>query len=180
MAPLYIEKQCLICHGYQNYKLGQVRGGISVSFPVSKFSDFQKRTFKGIILNFSSIWLLGVIGLLFTKNKITHYIKEKSLLHEQIVRNGKEYRALFQNMLSGCIVLKNINNEFIINALNLKARNIEKLCDENLIGKSIKVIINEKVDNDIMICLETVYSTGDQITLSEVFFDNGKSSGWRK
>ncbi|OGM08117.1 MAG: hypothetical protein A2008_00710 [Candidatus Wallbacteria bacterium GWC2_49_35] len=33
MAPLYVEKSCLACHDYQNYKEGQVRGGISVTLP---------------------------------------------------------------------------------------------------------------------------------------------------
>ncbi|MCX7240067.1 MAG: DUF3365 domain-containing protein [Burkholderiales bacterium] len=31
MAPLMIEKPCLQCHAHQGYKLGDVRGGISVS-----------------------------------------------------------------------------------------------------------------------------------------------------
>jgi hypothetical protein len=34
MAPLYVEQSCLRCHGYQGYKLGEVRGGISLSLPM--------------------------------------------------------------------------------------------------------------------------------------------------
>jgi diguanylate cyclase (GGDEF)-like protein len=34
MAPLYIEESCLACHGRQGYRIGDVRGGISVAFPV--------------------------------------------------------------------------------------------------------------------------------------------------
>ena len=34
MAPVYIEETCLQCHGFQGYKIGDVRGGISVSLPV--------------------------------------------------------------------------------------------------------------------------------------------------
>lgn len=38
MAPLMVEKSCLDCHAKQGYKLGDIRGGISVTF-TSKFSD---------------------------------------------------------------------------------------------------------------------------------------------
>jgi len=36
MAPLFVEKNCLACHAKQGYKVGDVRGGISVSFDISK------------------------------------------------------------------------------------------------------------------------------------------------
>ena len=36
MAPLYVEKACLTCHAKQGYRTGDVRGGISVSFDISK------------------------------------------------------------------------------------------------------------------------------------------------
>ncbi len=34
MAPLYIEESCLRCHGFQGYKIGEVRGGISLTLPM--------------------------------------------------------------------------------------------------------------------------------------------------
>jgi hypothetical protein len=35
MYPFFIEQSCLKCHGIQGYKLGDLRGGISVSIPMS-------------------------------------------------------------------------------------------------------------------------------------------------
>lgn len=34
MVPLYVEQSCLRCHGFQGYKEGDVRGGISLSLPM--------------------------------------------------------------------------------------------------------------------------------------------------
>lgn len=48
MAPLETKKPCLVCHEKQGYKLGDVRGGISVSFPASyvfSIIDAQKRDY---------------------------------------------------------------------------------------------------------------------------------------
>ncbi|MGE4266458.1 MAG: DUF3365 domain-containing protein [Deferribacterales bacterium] len=35
MSPLLINSSCLKCHEYANYKIGDIRGAISVSFPVA-------------------------------------------------------------------------------------------------------------------------------------------------
>ena len=34
IAPLYVEKGCLECHGRQGYRIGDIRGAISVSVPM--------------------------------------------------------------------------------------------------------------------------------------------------
>lgn len=34
IAPLYVERSCLACHEKQGYKIGDVRGGISISLPM--------------------------------------------------------------------------------------------------------------------------------------------------
>ncbi len=39
MAPLVTEKKCLKCHEKQGYKEGDIRGGISVSFPFRQYRD---------------------------------------------------------------------------------------------------------------------------------------------
>lgn len=51
MAPLLTRESCLVCHAHQGYKVGDVRGGISVSFPARYVSDIvntQKRVYLGI------------------------------------------------------------------------------------------------------------------------------------
>jgi two-component system, NtrC family, sensor kinase len=39
MAPLKVVEACLVCHAVHGYKLGDVRGGISVSHPYQSFLD---------------------------------------------------------------------------------------------------------------------------------------------
>ena len=41
-APLYTEESCLSCHADQGYKLGDVRGGISILLPMDQFQKAQK------------------------------------------------------------------------------------------------------------------------------------------
>jgi signal transduction histidine kinase len=42
MAPVYIEKACLQCHGYQGYAVGDIRGGISIGMPMDYVASMLK------------------------------------------------------------------------------------------------------------------------------------------
>jgi len=179
MAPLNVERSCLKCHGYQGYKIGQVRGGISVTFPLSNFRQYQKNSYMNIIFSFTIIWFIGLIFLIYGKLKFSYIFREKLDLSENIIQNEQEYKALFQNMLAGCIVLQFKKDTFYIDAINFQALKMDKLVYDNVIGKPISETITDNVDNDIMSSLEMVYSSGEELTLSEIYFDNGIVSGWR-
>jgi signal transduction histidine kinase len=86
MAPLLIENSCLDCHAAQGYKLGEIRGGISVSFPATLYLKFMKeRMFSYTIIHFL-ILAFGIIGILvFYRMQKKYYsiIKNKNaeLIH---------------------------------------------------------------------------------------------------
>jgi diguanylate cyclase (GGDEF)-like protein len=61
MAPLFIEQSCLPCHDHQNYKVGDVRGGISVSFSID---DVERALFRNGSFTIASFVL--TCGLLLT------------------------------------------------------------------------------------------------------------------
>jgi diguanylate cyclase (GGDEF)-like protein len=65
MAPLHISKECLQCHAKQGYTLGDIRGGISVTFDIDDILKMQKTSSTRIIslAVFSISVLLGFIYL---------------------------------------------------------------------------------------------------------------------
>ncbi len=54
MAPLYVEEDCLECHRKQNYTVGDVRGGISITLDAE---DLQKK----LRFNTLSIIIFGIV-----------------------------------------------------------------------------------------------------------------------
>lgn len=72
MAPLTVEQSCLKCHAVQGYKVGDIRGGISVSFDISssaKNLEQQKYILIALYIVTSGL-LLGIIyQLIFKLNK---------------------------------------------------------------------------------------------------------------
>jgi diguanylate cyclase (GGDEF)-like protein len=71
MAPLYVEQECLQCHGQQGYKIGDVRGGISVSFDIDALQrKIDRNTFWiGLLGVTTAVSLLGLVSF-FTSQLI--------------------------------------------------------------------------------------------------------------
>jgi diguanylate cyclase (GGDEF)-like protein len=69
MAPLYVEDSCMPCHAKQGYKIGDVRGGISVTFDVSDTEQKMARNRFGFIgLGIAaSLVLLGIVLFLISR-----------------------------------------------------------------------------------------------------------------
>lgn len=64
VAPLFVEKECLSCHGAQGYKLGDVRGGISVLFNVDIMHERLRSVFA-ILTTLGILTLLLLLGSMY-------------------------------------------------------------------------------------------------------------------
>lgn len=65
MAPLLTEKECLTCHGKQGYKIGSIRGGISIYLP---FSIDRSHIFNLFIIHFF-ITVIGILPMIILGRK---------------------------------------------------------------------------------------------------------------
>lgn len=74
MRPLYVEKSCLKCHGKQGYQEGQVRGGISITLPMSTFKEAEGPRLLALRLTHGLIWLFGVLGLKYSSSVIRRHV----------------------------------------------------------------------------------------------------------
>lgn len=56
MAPLEVSNSCLQCHATHGYSLGDIRGALSISIPISWADELIKR-------NFNSLALIGIVSI---------------------------------------------------------------------------------------------------------------------
>ncbi|WP_321492355.1 PAS domain S-box protein [uncultured Desulfobacter sp.] len=63
MRPMFVEEGCLKCHGYQEYQVGDIRGGISVSVPLAPYYAIASNKISKIIFVHFTILILGLMGL---------------------------------------------------------------------------------------------------------------------
>ncbi|MFC1508531.1 diguanylate cyclase [Candidatus Omnitrophota bacterium] len=64
IAPLYTEEGCLKCHAEQGYKVGDIRGGISVSFDITE-TERELAQNKNIIVGLSILSTICLLGIIY-------------------------------------------------------------------------------------------------------------------
>ena len=83
IAPLYVEKSCLDCHAQQGYQLGEVRGGISVSFDVEHTREKLTQNLI-MIAFFGALSVFSLVGLIYFFTR--RFIKKIADARQEIER----------------------------------------------------------------------------------------------
>ncbi len=65
MAPLFVKENCLQCHKKQGYKLGDIRGGISIMLKSGSYIESAYNQKFNILIVHIIIFIFGATGLLF-------------------------------------------------------------------------------------------------------------------
>lgn len=60
MAPLLVKEACLDCHAKQGYKLGEIRGGISVSILMQPIEQAMQREIRGSVISHAFFYGLSI------------------------------------------------------------------------------------------------------------------------
>jgi len=84
MRPLTTKKQCLKCHGFQGYKVGDVRGGIVISVPLKPYLAIERKTINIVALTHGIFWLLGVLVIGLVSYRSRKRIMERRMAEEQL------------------------------------------------------------------------------------------------
>lgn len=92
MQPMMTVEGCLKCHGYQGYKVGEVRGGVSVSVPLKKETARMRLDKLYHLIGYGVIWLLGVTGVLFTSRGLGRRIEERARITDALRRSEERLR----------------------------------------------------------------------------------------
>ena len=82
MAPLFVEQACLTCHAAQGYRLGDVRGGVSVRFNINDMVRAQmlQRLLLGLLFTITLILFLGIV------QRLVSALKKKLVAAEELIR----------------------------------------------------------------------------------------------
>jgi signal transduction histidine kinase/CheY-like chemotaxis protein len=91
MRRFMVEESCLKCHCSQGYKVGDVRGGVSISVPLAPYLAIQRRQMLPLASAHGLIWLLGVAGIVVASRRFGQRVKERE-------REERERRSLEQQL----------------------------------------------------------------------------------
>lgn len=76
MKPMFTQDSCLKCHGYQGYEVGDIRGGISISVPVTQFVQDESEIRSLNLRNHAILWCLGLLGIFLGTRQINKDMEE--------------------------------------------------------------------------------------------------------
>ncbi len=103
MAPLKTESTCLTCHAKQGHKVGDVRGGLSVSFSYVPFQKAIDATNKQVYIGHIFFFLIGVAIICLLGKKLITKIEELQKALRQIKK--------LEGLLPICAHCKKIRKE---------------------------------------------------------------------
>jgi hypothetical protein len=98
MRPLITERVCLPCHQAQGYRVGEVRGGISVSVPLAPLTARARHDRLGLIVSHAVLWLLGMLVLGIGVRHLGLRVKERQEAAEAREKLIAELREALTNV----------------------------------------------------------------------------------
>lgn len=98
MRPLITENGCLKCHAQQGYEVEDIRGGISVSVPLSLLFSIYKKDVLMLSLAHGTLLCLGLIGIFLGSCRIRQSMQEREQAEAKT-------RSIIDNMLDGLITV---------------------------------------------------------------------------
>ncbi|HPO14212.1 MAG TPA: DUF3365 domain-containing protein [Candidatus Hydrogenedentes bacterium] len=98
MRPLMVEDSCLKCHASQGYKIGDVRGGISVAVPMEPLWTLEKARKIRLAGGHTVIWLAGMIGILAGAIRLRAQIRHKKKAEDQVRESEAQLRVVNQQL----------------------------------------------------------------------------------
>ena len=93
MRPLITEEACLKCHEQHGYKIGQIRGGLSVSTPMEPFRQAVEASARAIWFWHIFTWFAGIAGIVFSSKRLTDYYREQEK-SEQLIRDSLQEKEV--------------------------------------------------------------------------------------
>lgn len=147
MAPLMVTKGCLKCHAEQGYKLGDIRGGISVTHPVEEILHNRDHTIVNTLVVHTLVLIISFLSwILFRRN-------QKRMQSLRVEKEGAEQANTFKGAF-----IANISHELrtplnaiigmshILNEDELKPLQRDHVQRISEAGKRLNSMINHMLD----------------------------------
>lgn len=92
IGALRTEQPCLRCHATQGYRLGEIRGGVSIAIPLDSIWAYAGRHTGISIFSLCVLWAVGLGGIQFGSRRLRQQIAERDRATEERLRNLIERR----------------------------------------------------------------------------------------
>jgi PAS domain S-box-containing protein len=131
IAPLITEQSCLNCHAFQGYKVGDQRGGISVSVPMAPIRASARAAVTTLTLSHIGMWIVGFLAFVLGGKRLGRHMRERDEAEERLrrltedletrvaerTRAVQDYQQRLQTFMDNTdagAYLKNAHSEYVL------------------------------------------------------------------
>ncbi len=93
MRPMITTKGCLKCHAHQNYKAGDVRGGVSIAVPLKPYFALQQANITILTVTHGVFFLLGILAIGFVSIRSRQSIIQRKQSEEVLLKAHEELES---------------------------------------------------------------------------------------
>jgi len=132
MRPLITEEGCLKCHAAQGYRVGDVRGGISVSIPMTFLWAVKQQHLNAIWMGLIALWLMGLAGIGVAFIGLNSRINERERV-QHALKNSEQRQGQIVNFLPDATWV--IDNDGKVVTWNRAIEELTGIKAEDMLGK---------------------------------------------
>lgn len=142
MRPLVTEAPCLRCHEAQGYRLGDIRGGISISIPYEPFAATHQRQFLNLAGANLGIWLVGLTGIILGAQALVRGVERRDQAEAHIRDSEATLKGIFLAAPFGLGLVKNRK----IQRVNRRMSEITGYVPEELVDRDARFLYLSEAD----------------------------------
>jgi hypothetical protein len=106
MGAMVTENACLKCHGYQGYKTGDIRGGISVSVPMNEYEQIYRADIIKHTIMFGAFLLFSVVLFFIVYRVISKEVKKRGRMQITELENAERHKKIIQSAIDGFVMVE--------------------------------------------------------------------------
>ncbi|MBF0459912.1 MAG: DUF3365 domain-containing protein [Magnetococcales bacterium] len=103
MRPLFTQAECLECHAFQGYKVGDVRGGVGVQMPLRSLLEKEAVALHNVEMAHGFFWVCGMVLIGFYHRLARMRLQEQRVARRVLQQSEAKWRAMVDNVGVGMI-----------------------------------------------------------------------------
>lgn len=185
MRPFITGNSCLKCHALQDYKVGDIRGGISISYPMDQITSSVTVDINNQIFIYILIWFFGQLVILFAAKRLIksdskRFIAEESLkqfnkaLEEKVeqrslelTKSRRDWENIFNSIGTPAQLIGKDHTILFVNDETLSVFNLER---KDIVGQKCFILFHNRSEAPMRCPLDKAIKTGVS-TREEMIFE---------
>ena len=127
MRPMVMVEGCVPCHGHLGFKVGDIRGGVSVSVPLERYFKTMDKSKGTILVTHGFVWFLGMGTISLFAIRAQRRETQKMQAEEALRASEFRFKNIFET--SEVSIWNEDLSEIYLHLEDLKAKGVDNLDD---------------------------------------------------